>query len=362
MILGLTQIIAVVTVILLLIFSLLTFVLKKENSRSNIFLSAFLFSNSLFIIEYLILASGTTLNISLTELLGIGYGFGFLFGPLLYFYTRSITANETKFILSTVWHFIPFVVYFCFFLLGIKLSWQLKDGILHLQIIPYMIACLILIFKFRREIGEYFASLEKLNLNWLIYVVGGFLLMWLIDFTAFLIIILDSTLVITYRFLTFISILINLIFIVLLFYKALQHPQYLVKIIEANNTQKYESSKLSNEEKEDILNKILHYFESEKPYLNPVLNIQDVANTIGINIKNISQVINELLNKNFHDLVNSYRITEAKYKLKNQLEREKTILEILYDSGFNSKTTFNTTFKKHTGLTPTEYRYQNSQS
>lgn len=358
MIVEISQIIAVVTVILLLIFSLLTFVLKKENSRSNIFLSAFLLSNSLYILEYLILASSATLNISLPELLGIGYGFGFLFGPLLYFYTRSITANETKSILSTFWHFIPFAVYFFFFLLEVKLSWQIKDGILHLQIIPYMIACFFLIIKFRKEIGQYFSSLEKLNLNWLLYVVGGFLFMWLIDLSAYLMIMYNSSLITTYRLFTFISILINLIFIVLLFYKAIQYPQFLVNIVEESKTQKYEGSKLSDDEKEYILNKILHHFESEKPYLIPVLNIQDVGNATGINIKSISQVINELLNKNFHDLVNSYRITEAKQKLGNLLEREKTILEILYDSGFNSKTTFNTTFKKHTGLTPTEYRHQ----
>lgn len=362
MIIGITQIVATVTVILLLIFSLLTFILKKENSRNNIFLSAFLLSNALYIVEYLILASSVTLNISLTELLGIGYGFGFLFGPLLYFYTRSITANETKFILRTAWHFIPFTVYFFFLLIDIKLSWQLKDGILHLLIITYMIACYFLIIEFRKKIGQYFSSLEMLNLNWLIYIVGGFLFMWLIDLTAYLMIMYDSSLITTYRLFSFISVLINLIFIVFLFYKALQHPQYLVKIIEENKIEKYESSRLSKEKKEKILNKTLSYFETEKAYLNPTLTIQDVANATGIKIKYISQVINESLNKNFNDLVNSYRIAEAKQKLGDLLEGEKTILEILYDSGFNSKTTFNTTFKKHTGLTPTEYRYQNIQS
>lgn len=358
MIIGLTQIIAVVTVILLLIFSLLTFVLKKGNNRSNVFLSAFLFSNTLYIVEYLILTSGTTVNISLTGFSGIGYGFGFLFGPLLYFYTRSVTANETKFTLSTVLHFIPFAVYFSFFLSGIKFSWLIEEGILHLQIIPYMFACFILIFKFREELGQYFSSSEKLNLNWLLYVVGGFLLMWLIDLTAFVMIILDPALIIKYRYLTFISILINLIFITLLFFKALQYSQFLVNIIKEGKIQKYERSKLSSEEKEDILNKILHYFESVKPYLNPGLNIQEVAGAVGVSIKHISQVINESLNKNFKELVNSYRVIEAEKKLMDESESNKTILEILYDSGFNSKTTFNTTFKKHKGITPTEFRHR----
>ena len=184
--------------------------------------------------------------------------------------------------------------------------------------------------------------------------------MWLIDLSAFIMITNNPTLLTTYQIFTFFSILINFIFVVLIIYKALQHPQFLVRIIEEVKNQKYEGSKLSEEEKEGILHRILNYFESEKPYLNPTVTIRDVSDATGIHIKYISQVINELLNKNFHDMVNSYRISEAKGKLSVKSENQLTILEILYESGFNSKTTFNTVFKKHTGITPTEFRNQNN--
>ena len=144
--------------------------------------------------------------------------------------------------------------------------------------------------------------------------------MWLIDLGTFIMIDIDSSLITEYRVLTLISITINLIFVVILFYKAVQSPQFIVKITEENRVQKYENSKLSNEVKEYILKKILDYFESGKPYLNPELTLPDVANAIGINIKYISQVINETLNKNFHDLVNSYRIAEAKDRLANKTD------------------------------------------
>ncbi len=362
MIIGFTQIIAAVSVILLLIFSFLVLTLKKGNRSTNLFLSAFLFSNSLFLVAYLSDSVRTTLNITLPELTAIGFGFGYLFGPLLYFYTRSVTAHEIKFFPGSIWHFIPVTIYFLTYLLGINISWRLKDAALNLQIIPYMIACLIIIYNFRKEISHYFSSLEKLNLSWLIYVVGGFLLMWLIDLSAFIMITNNPTLLGIYWILTFISILINFIFVILIFYKALQHPQFLVRIIEEVKNQKYEGSNLSAEEKEDILQRILNYFESEKPYLNPLMTIRDVSDATGIHIKYISQVINELLNKNFHDMVNSYRINEAKWKLLDKSESESTILEILYNSGFNSKSTFNTVFKKYTGITPTEFRHQNNSS
>lgn len=66
------------------------------------------------------------------------------------------------------------------------------------------------------------------------------------------------------------------------------------------------------------------------------------------------------LNKHFFDFVNEYRIEKAKELLTHPERKEYTVLEILYEVGFNSKSSFNTAFKKRTGLTPTEYRRKNS--
>jgi AraC-like DNA-binding protein len=67
----------------------------------------------------------------------------------------------------------------------------------------------------------------------------------------------------------------------------------------------------------------------------------------------VSQVINTELRQNFFDFVNAYRIGESRRQLK---ENDKSITEIMYAAGFNSTSVFNTTFKKHTGLTPSQYR------
>jgi len=68
----------------------------------------------------------------------------------------------------------------------------------------------------------------------------------------------------------------------------------------------------------------------------------------------LSQIINESKNINFYDYVNSYRISEAKDLLSSNCD--KTILEILYEVGFNSKSAFNTAFKKFTSVTPSKYK------
>ena len=95
--------------------------------------------------------------------------------------------------------------------------------------------------------------------------------------------------------------------------------------------------------------------ESHKPHLNPELNLELFSREIGIHQRVISKVINSVFNQNFFGFINSYRITEAKKALENPANKQ-TILEILYNAGYNNKSVFNTSFKKETGLTPTQYR------
>ena len=101
--------------------------------------------------------------------------------------------------------------------------------------------------------------------------------------------------------------------------------------------------------------------ENEKPYLNPSLTLFDVSSMTGIPPRSLSDVINSSLNKNFYDFINSFRIKEAETLLAESHETKKTILEILYQVGFNTKSSFNQAFKKHSGITPTQFKKQQLQ-
>ncbi len=81
-----------------------------------------------------------------------------------------------------------------------------------------------------------------------------------------------------------------------------------------------------------------------------------MAGKIGIHPRYLSQIINESLGQNFFDFINHYRIEEAKRMLTQTLDEHITVLEVLYEVGFNSKSAFNTAFKRHTGVTPTEFK------
>jgi AraC-like DNA-binding protein len=349
---------AILTAILLLIFSGFALTYKKGNTTSHKILAAFLLANALFIIDFALTAIIEATGFNLSWFNGIGTSFGFLFGPLLFLYTKSITKKEFSFETSYLLHLIIFIIFFVSALFKIELHYIYIYSVLYLQTTPYMIVCFITILKYRRTIKNYFSSIEKLNLTWMLYVVGAFFVMWMVDLTNF--ILSDLNLISTKgeSYLVFLSLFINFVFAILIFYKALQHPEIFSGMPEVEKPVKYEQSRLTDSEKAEYLQKLRDYFHQQKPYLNPELTITEVASKLNVSVKYLSQVINESLGKNFYDFINSYRIEEAKQQLKNEAESRKTILEVLYESGFNSKSAFNSAFKKHTGFTPTEFRKQ----
>ena len=98
------------------------------------------------------------------------------------------------------------------------------------------------------------------------------------------------------------------------------------------------------------------YMEQAEPYLDPDLTIQELATQLHLPVRELSVLINHHLGQHFFDFVNEYRITKSMRLLKDGTPPQATVLEILYAVGFNSKSSFNTSFKKRTGLTPTQYR------
>lgn len=107
---------------------------------------------------------------------------------------------------------------------------------------------------------------------------------------------------------------------------------------------------------DDIVAKIIKVMETEKLYQEPELTSQQLAGKLDVPVHHLSQAINDGLKKNFYDLVNNYRVEEAKRLLVDPKNNNFTILSVGFEAGFNSKTTFNTVFKKFTGLTPTDFR------
>ncbi len=103
---------------------------------------------------------------------------------------------------------------------------------------------------------------------------------------------------------------------------------------------------------------LISYMEQNKPYLDEELTLQKLSVQVDMPEKERSILINQQIGKHFYDFINEYRIRDAKILLKEQPHL--TVLEILYQVGFNSKSSFYTAFKKETGVTPSDHRKSNS--
>lgn len=108
----------------------------------------------------------------------------------------------------------------------------------------------------------------------------------------------------------------------------------------------------------EYTSRLITHISETKPYLNPDLSLRDLANQIDIHPNHLSWILNNSIGKNFNECINSYRIEAFKSIAKAPENENLTIEGLAYESGFNSKTVFNTYFKKETGLTPKQFLKQ----
>jgi AraC-like DNA-binding protein len=110
------------------------------------------------------------------------------------------------------------------------------------------------------------------------------------------------------------------------------------------------------EKADEIMKKVTYMFDVEKGYRKDNISLQSLAEELSIPSYRLSWILNKKMNVTFSGLVNSYRIEEVKKRLASPQDADKTILDIAFDAGFNTKTSFNRVFKKLTRMTPSQYR------
>jgi AraC-like DNA-binding protein len=153
-----------------------------------------------------------------------------------------------------------------------------------------------------------------------------------------------------------------LILVNVIIYQGLKNPQFFQKLSETDlvisqiNQSKNKKNKINIEELTPLAIELEEYMSQCKPYLNSELDLDALAKAIEVQPKTLSQVINQILGNNFSEYINSYRIEEAKLLIHNNTDNHLTIMEVMYDVGFNSRSVFNTAFKNKTGVTPSQYK------
>lgn len=143
--------------------------------------------------------------------------------------------------------------------------------------------------------------------------------------------------------------------------RAKKQPELYVEFKPVSEQEKYKGSSLTSQRSKLYLDRLMALMADEKPHLDPELSLLKLSRMIGITKEDLSQVINEQLGKNFKNFVNQYRVEEAKKKLLDPREEQYVLLKIAFDVGFNSKSVFNSSFKKVTGVSPSEFRKREQQ-
>jgi AraC-like DNA-binding protein len=136
-------------------------------------------------------------------------------------------------------------------------------------------------------------------------------------------------------------------------------PTDLREISLALNERKRQE-RLTSRQVDELKEVVLKRTRAGKLYLNPDLNLPALSKEVGINTHELSYVLNDGLQKNFYQFINELRVEEAKSLLLSEKTKQLDMIGVATLAGFNSKTTFNTTFKKLTGQTPTEYLKANA--
>jgi ligand-binding sensor domain-containing protein/AraC-like DNA-binding protein len=144
--------------------------------------------------------------------------------------------------------------------------------------------------------------------------------------------------------------------VLFLFFVLLAAAFYFYKKRPFKKKAKYKGSPLHPHFAGECTRKLKHLMENEKVYSDADISLQSLAEQLSISPHQLSQLLNEKLDRNFPDFINSYRIKEAKRILKSPKGAQQKIDSVAFEVGFNTSVAFYRAFKKHTNITPTQYK------
>jgi AraC-like DNA-binding protein len=373
-----SNLLIIVTVISLFVSFFLAFFLitvKTKHKTSNYLLAFFLIITAIDTSEPLLsLISDVPSNLGMFR-----NTLAFLQIPVFYLYVVSVCYSDFKFKPKYLLHLLPFLAanialiprFYSVdtaskmdFIMNRQhmIELQFNHILFHIQAFTYFTAVFILLRKAKKLYLENYSGTSINSYN------------WLFQFTSVLAVIYLTVLlknILKFSDYPYLSELIKIgiqvaqLFIVCWYlFKALNNPGLFrsinskLKLVSdiVLEEKKNEPEAVQEKEYDEELTKLKNYMAAEKPFLDPSITIQNISDHIGIPTRELSVLINHKLGQHFYDFVNTYRIEYAMDILKDATKTKVTILEILYEVGFNSKSSFNTAFKKHTGNTPTIYR------
>lgn len=300
----------------------------------------------------------------------------FLIGPLHYLYARSLIRIK-RFSLKVLFlHALPALIYLLYRIYYVLAIDHVLKGLasnpdyifynwaINVQGLTYMCLTLRLIRKYTHSLKNMFSALEKVKVDWLqnitllmtflllTFFLENFLFLLEINFSHFFN--LTSTLMaVSVYALGYMGLSRSEVFSL----PGISHSiEQLSEIENKNSFQGYQKSGLTNERAQKYQAELLKLMDEEQLFRDSNLTLSGLAGRLGISSHNLSEIMNTRIKMNFFDFINSYRVEQVKKDLNNPQKNNLTLVAIAFDAGFNSKSSFNAIFKKHTGKIPSEFR------
>ncbi len=328
------------------------------------------------------------------HLIGLDYPLALLYGPLIYLYVKVLGGHESFFQRRYWWHFAPFVLLTLFLmpfflqdgttklaLLGGQETsfWTRPLGVIaHAKIVHaflYLVMTVATIRRFMRGASASHSPSEKFTLAWIRNLTFGILVLMVVSILMYILSLNESTSVIgmdpavEYDDYTLLCLA---LFVYAIAFLGLRRPQVFDRVHDSSaelptiapksvdeqslDGPRYARSGLDTDAALRYKVELEKLMKSEHLYRRRDLSLQDLAAALAISQHHLTEVINTQFGMSFYDFVNGYRVEEVKRRLADPAYGHMTLLAIGLDAGFNSKSAFNSVFKKHTGMTPSQYR------
>lgn len=302
------------------------------------------------------------------------------YGPLLLLYAKWMTTEKPHFDPRYLWHFAPFFIFLITMLVFMDqrvmhgtdgflvrdrfVSFRIIYGItFFVSITAYSVATFVIINRHQKRLKQLVSySTGRITLQWLLGLSISF-------YAGYVIMFIFGGIDIMVGFMPFDPYEISFIGLTILTFLfgvfGFNQPVIFEEVVRytengeaedlTEDSKKYQRSGLKKKDIKGYVEQVDNHMNISKPYLDRELTIYDLSRQLHIPRHILSEVINEHMGKNFYHLINDYRIEEVKSRMESPEYKHLTILAIAFDSGFNSKSSFNTIFKEKTGSTPSEY-------
>ncbi len=353
-----------------LLLAALLFFTRRPSVHSTYLLIGILLASAVRYVDTLLIWSDPLRGLILAwnpNLLLLGSFSYWLIGPLLYAYVLSVLYRQTRFrwhyglhllpaalaMFTTLsqYHFRPRAEQVAL-MRDLDFMWSSLMShtvtLWHLSVIGYGGYCLLLLWRYRRQLQQRYANVEVSERRWLTWIILGFVLIacWQlgVHLTA-------EYMPANLANLTGVaSNYINFLFVNSLVFISIRYTHLFSGLPERTPSTESEPYKPEQVQRVEAL------MTERRPYLDSTVSLESLARQLSLPERTLSRILNQHFGKNFFEFINGYRVERAKQLLASPEGKALSILEIMEESGFTSKSTFNAIFKKQVGQTPSQYR------